>query len=66
MRGTLRGAIAREPRGAAGFGYDPVFVPEGERLTVAELGDDWKAARSHRAQAARALAERLGEAAKRV
>ncbi len=61
--GTLSGTIARAPRGAAGFGYDPVFVPDGEELTVAELGDRWKAARSHRAIAARALARSLNRAA---
>jgi XTP/dITP diphosphohydrolase len=53
--GTLQGMIALEPRGSEGFGYDPIFVPLGESLTVAELGDAWKAERSHRAQAARAL-----------
>ena len=55
--GTLEGRIAHEARGAGGFGYDPVFVPAGERLTVAELGDEWKSAHSHRASAARALRE---------
>ena len=39
----LEGTIAREPRGGEGFGYDPVFVPDGEERTVAELGDAWKA-----------------------
>jgi XTP/dITP diphosphohydrolase len=58
-RGELAGRIAREPRGSEGFGYDPIFVPEGETRTVAELGDDWKAANSHRARAARALAASL-------
>ena len=53
--GTLDGEIALEPRGAEGFGFDPVFVPEGEERTVAELGDAWKAEHSHRARAARAL-----------
>jgi XTP/dITP diphosphohydrolase len=53
--GVLEGRIAEEPRGAEGFGYDPIFVPEGEERTVAELGDDWKRANSHRARAARAL-----------
>jgi XTP/dITP diphosphohydrolase len=53
--GTLAGRIAPAPRGSAGFGYDPVFVPEGEERTVAELGDDWKAGHSHRAAAAAAL-----------
>jgi XTP/dITP diphosphohydrolase len=55
--GTLAGSIALEPRGSAGFGYDPVFVPEDEERTVAELGEDWKARRSHRAAAAAALRE---------
>jgi XTP/dITP diphosphohydrolase len=58
-RGTLEGTIADEPRGSEGFGYDPIFVPVGESRTVAELGNAWKAVHSHRAQAARALAERL-------
>ena len=58
-RGTLEGEIAHEPRGSEGFGYDPIFVPAGESRTVAELGNAWKARHSHRAQAARALAELL-------
>ena len=55
--GTLDGAVvAGEPRGAGGFGYDPIFVPAGETRTVAELGDPWKRLHSHRARAAAALA----------
>src|SRR5205085_10476873 len=54
--GTLEGRIAHEACGAAGFGFDPVFVPVGEERTVAELGEEWKAAHSHRARAASALA----------
>jgi len=57
--GTLEGEVALEPRGDEGFGYDPVFVPQGESATVAELGNAWKARHSHRARAARALAEQL-------
>jgi XTP/dITP diphosphohydrolase len=53
--GTLEGRIAHEPRGSEGFGYDPVFVPDGEDRTVGELGNEWKANNSHRARAARAL-----------
>jgi XTP/dITP diphosphohydrolase len=53
--GTLTGRIAAEPRGTGGFGFDPVFVPEGETRTVAELGNEWKAENSHRARAAKAL-----------
>ncbi len=53
--GILEGAIAAEPRGHEGFGYDPIFVPTGENLTVAELGNEWKRANSHRARAAAAI-----------
>jgi XTP/dITP diphosphohydrolase len=53
--GTLQGRIASEPRGSEGFGYDPVFVPDGAERTVAELGNEWKSRQSHRARAARAL-----------
>ena len=62
LRGTgvLAGAIATSRRGSEGFGYDPVFVPDGETRTVAELGDAWKARHSHRARAARALSATLG------
>jgi XTP/dITP diphosphohydrolase len=65
LRGTgvLEGSIAPAPRGSEGFGYDPVFVPMGEELTVAELGDRWKAQRSHRARAARKLRDAVGSAA---
>ncbi len=55
--GILEGRIALEPRGSEGFGYDPIFVPEGEERTVAELGDAWKSHNSHRARSARALRE---------
>jgi XTP/dITP diphosphohydrolase len=53
--GVLEGRIADEMRGSEGFGFDPVFIPAGERRTVAELGNDWKRESSHRARAARAL-----------
>jgi XTP/dITP diphosphohydrolase len=55
--GILDGRIAPAPRGDGGFGYDPIFVPDGEDQTVGELGDDWKAEHSHRARSARALRE---------
>ncbi len=57
--GILEGRIAEEPRGSEGFGFDPVFVPEGEKRSVAELGNEWKRENSHRARAARALLARL-------
>ncbi|HUQ22966.1 MAG TPA: non-canonical purine NTP pyrophosphatase [Gaiellaceae bacterium] len=53
--GTLEGSIATERHGSQGFGYDPVFIPEGEERTVAQLGDAWKRQHSHRARAAAAL-----------
>lgn len=59
--GTLSGRIANEARGDAGFGFDPVFVPDGETRTVAELGGEWKAQHSHRANAARALLRQAGQ-----
>jgi XTP/dITP diphosphohydrolase len=57
--GTLEGRIAREPRGSEGFGYDPVFIPDGEEQTVAEIGNAWKAENSHRARAAKALVAKV-------
>jgi XTP/dITP diphosphohydrolase len=60
VEGTLDGVVAREQRGDEGFGYDPVFVPAGETRTVAELGNAWKRANSHRARAAAALRAALG------
>jgi XTP/dITP diphosphohydrolase len=61
-RGVLEGAIARERRGSGGFGYDPIFVPDGEQRTVAELGDAWKVRHSHRGKAAAALVAAVGRA----
>jgi XTP/dITP diphosphohydrolase len=59
-RGELSGRISEgPPRGSEGFGYDPIFIPDGETRTVAELGDEWKCEHSHRARAARALREAL-------
>ena len=58
--GVLEGTIVDEPRGSEGFGYDPIFVPDGETRTVAELGNEWKRNNSHRARAARALLDALG------
>ena len=57
--GTLDGRVADEPRGREGFGYDPIFVPDGDERTVAELGDRWKVQNSHRARAARVLLSQL-------
>jgi XTP/dITP diphosphohydrolase len=54
--GVLDGRIVRRSRGSEGFGYDPIFVPDGEERTVAELGNEWKRTDSHRARAAAELA----------
>lgn len=56
VEGVLEGRLAREARGANGFGYDPIFVPDGYALTTAELRPHEKDAISHRGQALRALA----------
>jgi XTP/dITP diphosphohydrolase len=56
-----RGSVVREKRGTNGFGYDPVFVPEGLQLTSAELTPEEKDARSHRGQAFAALVPVLAE-----
>jgi XTP/dITP diphosphohydrolase len=56
-----RGSVIREKRGTNGFGYDPVFVPEGLTVTSAELTPEEKDARSHRGQAFAALVPVLGE-----
>ena len=53
--GTLEGRIAEMASGSEGFGFDPVFIPEDESRTVAELGNEWKRDNSHRARAARDL-----------
>ncbi|TDD91195.1 RdgB/HAM1 family non-canonical purine NTP pyrophosphatase [Saccharopolyspora karakumensis] len=63
VRGEWRGTIIRESRGANGFGYDPIFVPEGETRTSAELSPEEKDADSHRGRALRLLLPSLRELA---
>ena len=53
--GRMPGRLVREPRGANGFGYDPIFVPDGMHHTSAELDADTKDGISHRGRALRAL-----------
>jgi XTP/dITP diphosphohydrolase len=61
VEGVVDGVIAVAPRGEAGFGYDPVFVPDdGDGRTFAEMSSEEKHAVSHRGRAFRALASRLG------
>ena len=64
--GRWRGDIAYEPRGSYGFGYDPIFEPEGLEVTSAELAPEEKDARSHRARAFTELLPELERVAARV
>jgi XTP/dITP diphosphohydrolase len=57
--GVWPGRIVRAPRGSGGFGYDPIFVPDGEQRTSAELEPQEKDAASHRGRAMRALLPHL-------
>ena len=59
VHGTMRGRLVRAPRGTNGFGYDPIFVPDGCDVTSAELTNEAKDAISHRGRALRALAPLL-------
>lgn len=61
VRDQVRGRLIREKRGTNGFGYDPIFVPEGEDRTTAEMGAEEKDAISHRGRAFRSLAAVLPE-----
>jgi len=54
--GTVYGRLIHEPRGTNGFGYDPIFVPDGSEMTTAEMDPAAKDAISHRGRALRALA----------
>ena len=55
FEGEIKGTIAHEPRGTNGFGYDPLFIPQGSRSTFAELSADEKNRISHRAKAVEKL-----------
>ena len=57
--GIMEGEIARQQHGEGGFGYDPVFIPEGYAVTAAELSEEEKNAISHRGKALRAMAQFL-------
>jgi len=59
VRGECAGRIAEAPRGKSGFGYDPVFVPEGDRRTFAQMSPEEKDAVSHRGRALAALRRSL-------
>ncbi len=53
--GTVEGLVAESPSGNGGFGYDPLFIPEGHTATMADLGAEVKSTLSHRARAIRAF-----------
>ena len=57
FRGSLVGAIAKKAAGRGGFGFDPIFIPAGHRLTLAQLSIDEKCRTSHRAEAATKFGE---------
>jgi XTP/dITP diphosphohydrolase len=57
VTGTVAGRLIRERRGSGGFGYDPIFLPDGFEETTAEMTPEAKDAISHRGRAFRALAE---------
>jgi XTP/dITP diphosphohydrolase len=59
--GTCEGRLSLEPRGVGGFGYDPIFVPNGEDRTMAELSSGEKDTISHRGKAFRALGRNLSQ-----
>lgn len=59
--GTVHGRLISEPRGTNGFGYDPIFVPDGESYTTAELSADDKDAISHRGRALRGLVPAIAD-----
>lgn len=59
FRGVCRGTVTREARGLGGFGFDPIFVPDGQEKTFGEMSLEEKNAVSHRASAARQVAEFL-------
>jgi XTP/dITP diphosphohydrolase len=56
--GEMKGTIASKPAGLHGFGYDPVFIPEGQTQTLAELGSGYKTQHSHRSQAVKQFLEK--------
>ncbi len=58
-RGTCEGVITRQPQGAGGFGYDPIFLPDGYDQTFGLLSAETKNSISHRGRAVRALRDKL-------
>lgn len=65
FEGRVQGRISQRARGSGGFGFDPIFIPDGHEKTLAEMTRAEKAAISHRGAAARAFAAHLGKEVKR-
>ena len=61
VEGRVDGTLVRKPRGSGGFGYDPIFLPDGQSLTTAEMTAGDKHAISHRGRAFRALAPAIAD-----
>ncbi len=61
FEGTMKGTISSKATGLMGFGYDPIFIPDGETKTLAELGPGYKIQKSHRAQALQNFLSKLQE-----
>lgn len=61
FEGIYQGTIAQKPAGTGGFGYDSIFIPDGETKTLAELGEEYKLRRSHRTIALQKLVKFLKE-----
>lgn len=59
FQGSMAGKIASKPAGLLGFGYDPVFIPDGQEKTLAELGPGFKVQNSHRTQAYKELLSKI-------
>jgi XTP/dITP diphosphohydrolase len=59
VAGSVRGTVPLRARGRGGFGYDPIFIPDGERRTFAEMAPEEKNRHSHRGRAVRRAAARL-------
>jgi len=64
--GVIEGTIGYEARGEGGFGYDPIFIPEGYTLSTAEISEEEKNAISHRGKAFRQLASQLTDYMKNI
>jgi XTP/dITP diphosphohydrolase len=59
--GSCSGTLTHEPRGTQGFGYDPIFVPDGHEQTFAEMPPERKNSLSHRGRALQSFKRKLGE-----